>query len=242
MSLALSFLALALAAACGGGSSEPTATVVPRPTLLAPPPQIREDSGGPAALALGPRYDEATLALLPDAEPFGVRDVVEGIDASEAFTVHRFISAGSQLPVVVGLCSPRAPNGVVLQTQHTSGAVTTLFVWAYEDPGAILEDWLSLEGDALRPLPPRPIQDYLVPGPPTPRPTPDENGATPEPPDPLTLCTTTRDAAARSLAAIQHDNLVVLLTENSPHPGAVYTSPGANAELLEVLRTLGSAP
>lgn len=243
LALPVALALLALATACGGdGASEATPTVVPRPTLPAPPPQIREDAGGPAPLALGPRYDEATLALLPGAEPLSVRDVVEAIDASDAFTAHRFVSAGSSQPVVVGLCSPRAPIGVVLQAQHTSGAVATLFVWAYENRRAILEDWLPLEGGALRPLPPRPIDDYQLPGPPTPQPTPDEDGATPEPPDPLTLCTTTQGAARGMLAALQQQNLVILLTEASPHPGAVHTSPGANDELLAILRALEPAP
>lgn len=243
LALPIALALLVLAAACGGdGASEATPTVVPRPTLPAPPPQIREDAGGPAPLALGPRYDEATIALLPDAEPFGVRDVVEAIDASAAFTVHRFVSAGSSQPVVVGLCSPRAPIGVVLQAQHTSGAVSTLFVWAYEDRGAIVEDWLPVDDGALRPLPPRPIQDYEQPGAPTPRPTPDPDGATPEATDPLTLCTTTQGATIGMLAALQEQNLVILLTEASPHPGSIHTSHGANDELLAILRALEAAP
>ena len=115
--LPIALVALVLAAACGGDDApEATSTVVPVPTIPTAPPQVRDDGAGPTALALGPRYNETTLALLPVAEPLGVRELVETIDANEAFEVRRFVSAGSDQPVVVGVCSPRAPNGVVLQT------------------------------------------------------------------------------------------------------------------------------
>ena len=241
LGLPFALVNLVLAAACGGDDApEATSTVVPVPTIPTAPPQVRDGGAGPTALALGPRYNETTLALLPVAQPFGVREVVEAIDANEVFEVRRFVSAGSDQPVVVGVCSPRAPDGVVLQTRHMGGGVATLFVWAYEDTSAIVEDWFTVQG-VFRPLPPRPIEDFNTPGPPTPPPTPEE-GEEPEPTDPESLCTTTSRATAGMIVALQHENLVIVLTEASPHPGPLYTSPGANAELLDVLRSLEAPP
>lgn len=244
---------LLLAAACGGDSPEATSTVVPAPTLPTAVPPVAAGGTGPTQLNLGPLYTEASLTLLPQAEPLGIRDLVEAIDASAAFTVRRVAAAGSPQPVLVAVCSPFAPDGVVFQTQHVSGAVATLFVWAYDDTSAISHDWVTIEGQ-LRPLPPRPLSAFapgVIDASPTSTATAtatpaedgdEDDGEAENDEDQQSLCTTTANATRGMLTAFRHENLIVVLTAANPHPGTIYTSPGANEELVALVRALEAAP
>ena len=42
--------------------------------------------------------------------------------------------------------------------------------------------------------------------------------------------------------AFRHENLIVVLTGANPHPAAICTSPGANEELVALVRALEAAP
>jgi hypothetical protein len=135
---------------------------------------------------------------------------------------------------------------VVFQAQHNSGAVATLFVWGYDDVGVILEDWIEVNG-ALLPGPLRPISAYEPGLSAADVPRPDqagsaasdaEDGDEESPAEEDQPCTTTRRVASGMLASMRYENLVVVLTGASPHPGAIYTSPGANDALLALVRTL----
>jgi hypothetical protein len=204
-------------------------------------------------VSLGPLYTEAALERLPAADPLSARDVVKVLDASEQFTVHRIATIRTLAPIFVSVCSPRAPDGVVFQAQHSSGAVATLFVWGYDDPSVILEDWIEVD-DALLPGPLRPISAYEpglsaadVPRPDQPGSAAsdaegDEDGDEEPPAEEDLPCTTTLRVASGMLASTRYENLVVVLTGASPHPGAIYTSAGANDALLAIVRTLEVAP
>ena len=60
--------------------------------------------------------------------------------------------------------------------------------------------------------------------------------------DQQSLCTTTANATRGMLTAFRHENLIVVLTAANPHPGTIYTSPGANEELVALVRAVEGAP